>query len=151
MSHAPPQLSLKTLFVFLAMWGLVLAAAAQVRNLVPWVLILSAFYVPFFLLCIQVTRRRVLIASVVILHTAVVLLMPLAFRIFFGSDGFGYIPAIVFIDAPLVLLYNSLQLTPLNTMTISVVLGGMMYAAIAAALFRLRAPKSFSTEKERNV
>lgn len=98
----PLQFSLRALLIAVTACTLLLAAAAQVHNLVWWVLVLSAFYVPFIFLCLFVRRKWWLIGSVALLHTVVVAILPVAFLLAFGSaNDSAYIAAIALIDVPL--------------------------------------------------
>src|SRR5688572_24339064 len=91
---APPRMTaqnnsrarrtIRALFIIIALFAILLAVAAQHRNAVWWVLKLGSFYLPFFVLCLYVTRKWVLIGSVVVLHTTIVLLLPVVDLLVFG-------------------------------------------------------------------
>jgi hypothetical protein len=128
------------LLVITTVSAILLAVAAQYRNVVWWVLVVGSFYLPFVLLCTLMTRKWMLIISVVVLHTTVILMWPVAMKLVFGVvDDIPLLATIVFIDVPLLPLYLALDLHPLHALPFSVVFGGLTYAFIAYGLFRMRA------------
>ena len=66
-------------------------------------------------------------------------LVPLIMRVAFGDvDPLAMFAFIAFVDVPLLRLYEVAKLHPYVGMPVSIVLGGLVYAAIAYGLFRLR-------------
>lgn len=103
------------------------------------VLVPGSFYLPFFLLCTLSRRQWTLIPLAVALHTAVVLLWPLAMKLAYGVvEPTLLLAAIGIIDVPLLPIYLALDVYPYMALPISLALGGLAYAAIASAMFRLR-------------
>ena len=138
-SHDHPRLRIRDLFIIITVCAMLLAAAGQYRNGIWLVLVPGSFYLPFLLLCTLVTRKWVLIVAVVVLHTGVILMWPLAMLLAHGAvDEIPLLATIVIIDLPLLPLYLGLDLHPYIALPVSVVFGGLFYGVVAAALFRLR-------------
>jgi hypothetical protein len=135
-----PHFSLRSLLIWVAIIGVVLGLASLGRNLVWWLLLVLAFYGPFALCCIFVKRSAALVLAVVALHSAVILAIPLAFRMSFGNvDEVTHAAAIAFIDAPMLPIYLAIDVGPQTLVALSLSAGNIIFSVIAIALRRLTA------------
>jgi hypothetical protein len=134
-----PKLTIRDLFAITTVMAILLARAARFRNGIWLVLVPSSFYLAFLLICTLTSRKWVLLVSVAVLHTLVVLMWSLAAHFAYGDiEGTALFAAIVIIDLPLLPLYLAIQPHSLAAIAVSITVGGLLYMAIAYALFRLR-------------